>query len=56
MTEQELLSSLYSAVYEASRGEISYDQLVRVGNWELIFSAARHPGQLPVLKHALYIP
>lgn len=56
ITEQQLLSSLKSSIVQASKIGYTYNVPVRVGNWELIFSPARQAGQLPVIKHALYIP
>ena len=56
MTEQQLLSSLQGAVGEAAKTGYTYNVPIKVGNWELIFSPARQAGQLPVIKHALYIP
>lgn len=47
------LRSLQAAVQTAGRQGIHYEQVMRVGGWELIFSQARQAGQLPVLKHAL---
>ena len=56
MTDQQLLSSLNSAVIQAKTTGFVYNVPIRVGNWELIFSPARQVGQLPVIKHALYLP
>ncbi|WP_162921804.1 hypothetical protein [Listeria costaricensis] len=56
MTEQQLLTSLKGAVGEAAISGYKYNIPVRAGNWELIFSPPRQKGQLPVVKHALYIP
>ena len=56
MTEQQLLSSLQGAVSKVTTSGYTYDVPIKVGNWELIFSPARQAGQLPVIKHALYIP
>jgi len=50
---QAQLTSLQAAVnYVAGRG-IVYDQIVKVGGWELEFGAPKAAGQLPVLYHAL---
>jgi len=54
--EQQLLTSLQGAISEAATKGYKYDALMRVGNWELIFSPARQVGQLPVVKHAVYKP
>jgi len=56
ITEQQLLSSLKGSVTQAAQNGYTYNVPVRVGTWELIFSPARQAGQLPVIKHALYIP
>lgn len=56
ITEQQLLNSLKSSVVQAAQKGYTYNVPVRVGDWELIFSPARQVGQLPVIKHALYIP
>lgn len=56
ITEQQLLTSLKGAVSEAATKGYTYNVPIRLGNWELIFSPARQAGQLPVVKHALYIP
>lgn len=56
ITEQQLLTSLKGAISEAATKGYTYNVPISVGNWELIFSPARQAGQLPVVKHALYIP
>jgi hypothetical protein len=56
MTDQTLLSSFKGAVEQATKQGIKYNEMKMVGNWELIFSRPRAEGQLPVIKHALYIP
>ena len=56
LTEQELLKSFQSAVEEASKMGFQYNVPIKVGDWELIFSPAREVGQLPVIKHAVYMP
>lgn len=52
---QMLLTSLQQAVRAATAQGIPYGQDVREGDWELEFSPPRHPGQLPVLMHAVPI-
>lgn len=47
------LASLQAAVAAAGKQGIVYEKLVTVGGWQLIFSAPRAAGLLPVLKHAL---
>ncbi len=47
------LASLQAAVAAAGKQGIVYEKLVNVGGWDLIFSAPRAAGLLPVLKHAL---
>lgn len=56
MTDQQLLTSFNGAVTQAKTTGFTYNVPIRVGNWELIFSPARQAGQLPVIKHAIYIP
>ncbi|MFM1652571.1 RHS repeat domain-containing protein [Brevibacillus sp. B_LB10_24] len=56
MSDQALLTSFQNAVSQAIRKGLKYDELVKVGNWELIFSRPRDAGLLPVIKHAVYIP
>jgi RHS repeat-associated protein len=53
---QTILSSFEAAVNAAIQRGIVYGKIIRIGNWELIFSEAREIGNLPVIKHALYIP
>ncbi|WP_367305222.1 hypothetical protein [Burkholderia multivorans] len=38
----------------ATQGGVPYNQLIKVGGWELKFSPPRQPGQLPALIHALH--
>lgn len=47
------LRSLQAAIGAASREGVVYNQMMRVGGWELIFAAPRQAGQLPALIHAL---
>ncbi|MFC6652406.1 hypothetical protein [Paenibacillus rhizoplanae] len=56
LNEQQLLSSFQSAVKEATEKGYKFNEPKVVSNWELIFSPSREAGQLPVIKHALYIP
>ncbi|MFU1798561.1 T7SS effector LXG polymorphic toxin, partial [Paenibacillus azoreducens] len=56
LTEQQLLSSFQSAVKEATEKGYKFNEPIVVSNWESIFSPSREVGQLPVIKHALYIP
>ncbi|WP_128102683.1 WXG100 family type VII secretion target [Paenibacillus sp. DCT19] len=56
LTEQQLLTSFQSSVKEATRKGYKFNEPIVVSNWELIFSPSREAGQLPVIKHALYIP
>jgi hypothetical protein len=55
LTSQVQLTSLQAAVRTAGSQGIGYEQMMRVGGWELIFSAPRAGQALPVLKHALPI-
>ncbi|MTD39949.1 pretoxin [Erwinia sp. CPCC 100877] len=50
---QAMLSSLYSAVKDASSQGIKNNEMMQVGRWELVFSQ-RPTDPFPVLKHALY--
>lgn len=50
---QAMLTSLQSAVQDASYQGIKYNEKMQVGSWELIFSQ-RPTDPYPVLKHALY--
>jgi RHS repeat-associated protein len=52
LTHQAHLNSLDAAVDAATRYGVRYDEVTEVGGWQLIFSRAREPGQLAVLKHA----
>jgi hypothetical protein len=56
LTEQQLLTSLQASTAEAVAKGYKYNVPIKVGNWELIFSPPRQAGQLPVIKHAQYIP
>lgn len=49
---QDMLTRLRSAVREATKCGIKYDEMIVVEGWELIFSAARKGAKLLVLKHA----
>lgn len=55
---QTLLSSLENSVTKAVNEGIKYEEIMIVGNRELIFSKPRGDGLLPVIKHAhtLYRP
>lgn len=50
---QAMLTSLQSAVKDASSQGIKFNEKMQVGRWELIFSQ-RPTDPYPVLKHALY--
>ncbi|EUJ25872.1 hypothetical protein MFLO_14732, partial [Listeria floridensis FSL S10-1187] len=56
LTEQQLLRSFQGAVEKATSTGIKFDTKIIIDNWELIFSPAREAGQLPVIKHAVYLP
>lgn len=56
LTEQQLLASLQASTAEAIAKGYQFNVPIKVGNWEIIFSPAREIGQLPVIKHAQYIP
>ncbi|MBF2427388.1 T7SS effector LXG polymorphic toxin [Listeria welshimeri] len=56
LTEQQLLRSFQGAVEQATSTGIKFDTKIIIDNWELIFSPAREAGQLPVIKHAVYLP
>jgi filamentous hemagglutinin len=52
---QAQLASLQAAVRQVLASGVKYDQLIRVGGWELKFGAPPNAGQLPVLFHALMV-
>ena len=56
LTEQQLLRSFQGAVEQATSKKIEFNAKIIIDNWELIFSPAREVGQLPVIKHAVYLP
>lgn len=56
MLSKELLFLLNISLDAQEPKGIKYDEMMKVGNWELIFSKPRADGQLPVIKHALYTP
>jgi len=56
INSQTLLSSFQNSVSGAVKQGIEYDEIMNVGNWELIFSKPRGDGLLPVIKHAVYRP
>jgi len=53
VVQQSQLTSLEAAVNEATRGGVRFDEIIRVGGWELRFARPRNPGDLPALIHAL---
>ena len=56
INSQTLLSSFQNSVSDAVKQGVKYDEIMNVGNWELIFSKPRGNGLLPVIKHAVYRP
>lgn len=50
INSQTLLSSFQNSVKGAVMQGIKYDEIMYVGNWELIFSKPRGDGLLPVIK------
>jgi hypothetical protein len=56
MSSQLILESFDDAVQIAVQQGIVYDEMIQIGNWELIFGAPQEVGLLPVIYHALYIP
>ena len=56
LTEQQLLRSFQGAVEQATSTGIKFETKIIIDNWELMFSPAREAGQLPVIKHAVYLP
>ncbi|WP_339207311.1 T7SS effector LXG polymorphic toxin [Bacillus sp. FSL W8-1143] len=56
INSQTLLSIFQSSVNNAAKQGIKYEEIMKVGNWELIFSKPRGDGLLPVIKHAVYMP
>jgi hypothetical protein len=53
---QQQLQSLQAAVAAATANGTVFNQVVKIGGWELIFAAPRAAGQLPALIHALPTP
>ena len=51
INSQTLLSSFQNSVSGAVKKGIKYDEIMNIGNWELIFSKPRGDGLLPVIKH-----
>ena len=56
INSQTLLSSFQNTVKNAVKEGIKYEEIMNIGNWELIFSKPRGDGLLPVIKHAVYMP
>ena len=56
MKSQGILASFESAVDTAVAQGVRYENVMKVGNWELVFSQPKSEGLLSVIKHALYIP
>ena len=56
MNSQTLLSSFQQSASKAVQQGVKYDEIMNIGNWELIFSKPRGGGLLPVIKHAVYRP
>jgi hypothetical protein len=56
INSQTLLSSFQSSVNNAVKQGTKYEEIMKIGNWELIFSKPRGDGLLPVIKHAVYMP
>ncbi len=54
INSQTLLSSFENSVTGAVKQGVKYDEIMNVGNWELIFSKPRGEGLLPVIKHTVY--
>ncbi|MGG2111888.1 hypothetical protein ABFY60_15420 [Lysinibacillus pakistanensis] len=56
INSQTLLTSFHNSVNGAVKEGIKYEEIMNIGNWELIFSKPREEGLLPVIKHAVYMP
>ena len=56
INSQSIMTSFQNAIQTGVLQGIQYEQMMKIGNWELIFSQANTEGLLPVIKHALYIP
>ena len=56
INSQTLLTSFKNSVSGAVKQGIKYEEIMSIGNWELIFSKPRENGLLPVIKHAVYKP
>lgn len=55
INSQTMISSFQNAISSAIAQEIQFERVMRIDNWELIFSQPKGEGLLPVIKHALYI-
>ena len=51
-----IIKEFSGAVEQATSTGIKFNAKIIIDNWELIFSPAREAGQLPVIKHAVYLP
>ncbi|WP_250675736.1 polymorphic toxin-type HINT domain-containing protein [Paraclostridium ghonii] len=56
INSQTILLSFQNSVSGVAKQGVKYDEIINVGNWELIFSKPRGNGLLPVIKHAVYRP
>jgi filamentous hemagglutinin len=53
ITQQAQLTSMEAAVNAATKNGVKFDEIIRIGGWELKFGRPRNPGDLPTLFHAL---
>lgn len=52
---QLILFDFYQTLRIATKNNINYDKITKVGNWEFIFREPRKNGDLPVINHALFL-
>ncbi len=53
LATQQQLESLQSVLHTAMQNGVPYNQLIRIGRWEIKIAPPRRPGQLPSVIHAL---
>lgn len=52
---QLILFDFYQTLRIATKNNINYDKITKVGNWEFIFRKPRKNRDLPVINHALFL-
>ncbi len=51
---QFVLYDYYKALTEATKGNVKYNQLIKVGHWEFKLSRSRSSDKYPAVVHALF--